>query len=255
MEHRVKYLLVGILLAASSMAFAGQKAAPATAGSTAFDRMVDRVIAREAENNKTLRTYSPLVETYLQSMKADPDTGHGAGQRSVLPDSRRLRQDPGRHQLPCSSPASSPASCTASPRNSGPSSSASGFNWMMTMDMRGLDRAHYSFDYQGREFLGDVRCIVIDVTPKPHAGEGRFLGRVWVEDQRLQHRPLQRHLRLFHARPLPALRHLAAEHGPWRLAARLHLQRGSGTGPCQDPHRQLQGRDPDLGLQRGQRPC
>ena len=53
MEHRVKYLLVGILLAASSMAFAGQKAAPATAGSTAFDRMVDRVIAREAENNKS----------------------------------------------------------------------------------------------------------------------------------------------------------------------------------------------------------
>jgi hypothetical protein len=60
---------------------------------------------------------------------------------------------------------------------------SSGFNWMMTMDMRGLDRAHYSFDYQGREFLGDVRCIVIDVTPKAHAGTGRFLGRVWVEDK------------------------------------------------------------------------
>jgi hypothetical protein len=60
---------------------------------------------------------------------------------------------------------------------------ADGFNWMMTMDMRGLDREHYSFDYQGREFLGDVRCIVIDVTPKPHAGAGRFLGRVWVEDK------------------------------------------------------------------------
>ncbi len=54
---------------------------------------------------------------------------------------------------------------------------------MMVMDMRGLDREHYNFDYQGREFLGDLRCIVIDVTPKPHSGEGRFLGRVWVEDR------------------------------------------------------------------------
>jgi hypothetical protein len=51
------------------------------------------------------------------------------------------------------------------------------------MDMRGLDREHYSFDYQGREFLGELRCIVIDVTPKAHSGTGRFLGRVWVEDK------------------------------------------------------------------------
>ncbi len=51
------------------------------------------------------------------------------------------------------------------------------------MDMRGLDREHYTFDYQGREFLGDLRCIVIDVTPKPHSGVGRFVGRVWVEDR------------------------------------------------------------------------
>ncbi len=34
-----------------------------------------------------------------------------------------------------------------------------------------------------REFLGDVRCLVFDVTPKPKSGRGRFLGRVWVEDQ------------------------------------------------------------------------
>ena len=48
---------------------------------------------------------------------------------------------------------------------------------MMLMDMRGLDREHYSFDYQGREFLGDLRCIVIDVTPKPHSGRRPLPGK------------------------------------------------------------------------------
>ncbi len=31
--------------------------------------------------------------------------------------------------------------------------------------------------------MGDVRCLVFDVTPKKDAGRGRFLGRIWVEDQ------------------------------------------------------------------------
>jgi hypothetical protein len=42
---------------------------------------------------------------------------------------------------------------------------------------------NYKFDYVRQEFLGEVRCLVFDVTPQPHAGKGRFLGRIWVEDQ------------------------------------------------------------------------
>jgi hypothetical protein len=182
MEHRVKYLLIGILLAASSVAFAGEKAAPATSGSTAFDHVVDRVIAREAENNKSLRSYSPLVETYLQSMKADRDVGMvpvndqyyltRVGFKKSLEDINFHAQ-----------PGFLSRAVHGVTKDFRTEFVSSGFNWMMTMDMRGLDRQHYSFDYQGREFLGDVRCIVIDVAPKAHAGAGRFLGRVWVEDK------------------------------------------------------------------------
>src|ERR1700752_4647856 len=46
-----------------------------------------------------------------------------------------------------------------------------------------FDREHYDFRYARREFLGDIRCLVFDVTPKKNSGKGRFLGRVWVEDQ------------------------------------------------------------------------
>ena len=54
---------------------------------------------------------------------------------------------------------------------------------MIFADRDDFDRAHYEFKYVHREFLGDVRCIVFDVTPKKDAGKGRFLGRIWVEDQ------------------------------------------------------------------------
>src|SRR5260370_22107823 len=58
-----------------------------------------------------------------------------------------------------------------------------GFLQMIYIDNNGFDRQHYKFDYVRREFLGEVRCLVFDVTPLKDSGKGRFLGRIWVEDQ------------------------------------------------------------------------
>jgi hypothetical protein len=58
-----------------------------------------------------------------------------------------------------------------------------GFSWMVFADREDFDRQHYDFKYARREFIGDVRTIVFDVTPKKGAGKGRFQGRIWVEDQ------------------------------------------------------------------------
>jgi hypothetical protein len=58
-----------------------------------------------------------------------------------------------------------------------------GFSWMVYADRTDFDREHYDFHYARREFLGDVRCLIFDVVPKKDAGRGRFLGRIWVEDQ------------------------------------------------------------------------
>jgi hypothetical protein len=46
-----------------------------------------------------------------------------------------------------------------------------------------FQRQYYDFTFVRREFLGEVRCIVMDVAPKKDAGKGRFLGRIWIEDQ------------------------------------------------------------------------
>ena len=58
-----------------------------------------------------------------------------------------------------------------------------GFLQMIFIDTNGFDKQHYKFDYVRREFLGEVRCLVFDVSPQSKAGKGRFLGRIWVEDQ------------------------------------------------------------------------
>ena len=58
-----------------------------------------------------------------------------------------------------------------------------GFSWMLFADRNDFDKAHYDFRYARREFLGDVRTLVFDITPKKGTGNGRFLGRIWVEDQ------------------------------------------------------------------------
>ena len=50
-----------------------------------------------------------------------------------------------------------------------------GFSWMIFADRNDFDRQHYDFHYARREFLGDVRCLVFDLTPKKDAGRGRFL--------------------------------------------------------------------------------
>jgi hypothetical protein len=58
-----------------------------------------------------------------------------------------------------------------------------GFLQMIYLDTTGFDRQHYKFDYVGREFLGEVRCLVFDIDPVTKDERGRFVGRIWVEDQ------------------------------------------------------------------------
>ena len=107
-----------------------------------------------------------------------------------------------------------------------------GFLQMIYVDENGLDPANYNFDYVRQEFLGEVRTLVFDVTPKkgkkgplpgPHLGRG----------QDIHHRQIQRHL-LRHQRHDARIpfRQLAREHRPKSLAARGHLQRGNPDQRC-----------------------
>ncbi len=57
-----------------------------------------------------------------------------------------------------------------------------GFAQMVVIDTD-FQKKYYNISFVRREFLGEVRCLVFDLQPKNDAPAGRFMGRIWVEDQ------------------------------------------------------------------------
>ena len=57
-----------------------------------------------------------------------------------------------------------------------------GFAQMVLLDSD-FQKKYYNFTFVRREFLGELRCFVIDVQPKAGQKISRFMGRIWVEDQ------------------------------------------------------------------------
>jgi len=157
---------------------------PAVAAPTTMDQVVSLFIGREHGLIKVLSNRTPVVETYLQNLSADPqldpvpsedhyflgrlDMGETVDRKDYLKEEEKTMQSRllgGFQKL---------YKVQYQPM---------GFSWMVYADRTDFDREHYDFHYVRREFLGEVRCLVFDVTPKPKSGHGRFLGRLWVEDQ------------------------------------------------------------------------
>jgi len=147
-----------------------------------FDQVVDRAISQEDSLLKIMRGEHPVVETYIQDLGKDPDFGtapradhyylgqldlsNGVTAASFIPkkNSKTHSLDVFTHLF----------SIQYMPR---------GFAQMLLIDGAGFDRNHYNFEFVKREFLGDVRTYVINVSPNKSAGNGRFIGRIWVEDR------------------------------------------------------------------------
>src|SRR5712692_5285427 len=149
-----------------------------------MEDVIDRVITNENRANQQIRQYSPLVETYIQNMKPDKDLGYApAGDKYFLG-----RADFSRGVTLVSLTDSNTKGKKVFGAIGNFFSFAmqflpDGFLQMIFIDTNGFDKQHYKFDYIRREFLGEVRCLVFDVTPREKSGKGRFLGRIWVEDQ------------------------------------------------------------------------
>ncbi len=183
---KLKPIVIAVLLlcaSATAQDLKVQSAQTGTATSASLeDQVIDRIIEREHATVQNLRDYTPIVETYLQNMRPDEKMGWvpngdryflGRLDMSQDVDDRSFLGRPGFWQ-----------------RFFGHFSNLYtiqykpiGFSWMVFVDRNGFDRNHYDFKFERREFLGDVRCLVFSVFPKKGSGNGRFLGRIWVEDQ------------------------------------------------------------------------
>jgi len=158
-----------------------QSAPPAPAAAMTFNEVIDRVVQREHLFMAQMRHMHPLVETYLQDLK-DENGGFvvpindryylGRLDMSDGPEDTSFTGQPGfghrlmtkltgvysLHYLPL------------------------GFAQMVILDSD-FQKRYYNFTFVRREFLGEVRCLVIDVQPKEGQKTPHFLGRIWVEDQ------------------------------------------------------------------------
>jgi len=175
-------IFVLILSALGAMAAA---AAPKPADQPrTMDEVIDRVITNENRANQQIKQYSPLVETYIQNLKPDKDLGYApAGDKYFL---GRADFSKGVALVSLTDTNSKGKKIFGSIGNFFSFALQflpDGFLQMIFIDTNGFDKQHYKFDYVRREFLGEVRCLVFDVTPQEKAGKGRFLGRIWVEDQ------------------------------------------------------------------------
>jgi len=143
--------------------------------------VMDRVVQREHYFIAQMRHMHPLVETYLQDLKSDSNgnptpikDSYFLGRLDMTdgPDDVSFVGQPGfghrmlgkltgiysLHYLPM------------------------GFAQMVLLDTD-FQKRYYKFTFVRREFLGEIRCLVIDVQPREGDKTARFLGRIWVEDQ------------------------------------------------------------------------
>jgi hypothetical protein len=150
---------------------------------TTMDQVVDRAIAREHALMEMLKMRTPLVETYLQNLKPDPKLGPVPSEDHYFLGRLDLGESVDRRDYLSKDESFEKNLLGGVSKLFKFEYKPMGFSWMIFADRDDFDRGHYGFKYVRREFLGDVRCLVFDVTPKKDAGKGRFLGRIWVEDQ------------------------------------------------------------------------
>lgn len=162
-------------------------AAPAQSGegmpsaAATLDDVMNHVVQREHYFMAQMRHMHPMVETYLQDLRMDKSENTtpvkdqyflGRLDMSEGPEDVSFVGQPGfghrmlakltgvysLHYLPM------------------------GFAQMVVLDSD-FQKRNYKFTFVRREFLGEVRCLVIDVQPSEDDRTPRFLGRIWVEDQ------------------------------------------------------------------------
>src|SRR5882672_2589927 len=150
-------------------------AATAPAAPSSYDQVTDRIVEREHFFVAQMRHMHPLLETYIQNMKPDKEMGAvPAGDHYFLgrldmtngTEDRTFIDRPGFGRRLLNN-LTSTYSMHFLPL---------GFAQMVMLD-QDFQKKSYNLSFVRREFLGETRCLVIDVQPKEKSGPGRFLGR------------------------------------------------------------------------------
>lgn len=173
-----KTTLIACLLVVGVIA----QSAPAAQTTMTIEVLADRIMKSESGLIERMRTFKPIIEVYAQHVEPHARLGtlpvrddyflgqfEGSGEAPTI---KRLTPEKGRGQQ-ISEWLWRPFS---------PQVKANTFPAMTVPDWRSLDAKRYEFKFLRREFLGEVRCLVLDVSPRSDPRDG-FTGRIWVEER------------------------------------------------------------------------
>ena len=135
---------------------------------TAVSGIIDRIIAGEHRYVENLKKYSPRVETYLQYDDADAELGDKVRKDAYFLGRVNFTGKP--QEISFTPVAVSDFHWLHSGlrRFKAPFVSRLMVDQFMTatlVDAQTFDTQHYSFEPVGWEYLGDVRCLALDVHP------------------------------------------------------------------------------------------
>ena len=163
----------------ASITAAPQEGMPSSA--LTLNDVMDRVVQREHYFMAQMRHMHPMVETYLQDLKSDSN-----GNTTPIKDQYflgRLDMSDGPEDVSfVGTPGFSHRMLAKLTGVYSLHYLPMGFAQMVVLDSD-FQKRYYKFNFVRREFLGELRCLVIDVEPRPGDKTPRFLGRIWVEDQ------------------------------------------------------------------------
>ncbi|HXJ90666.1 MAG TPA: hypothetical protein VMS18_27905 [Candidatus Binatia bacterium] len=169
MTRRCFTFLVVFLVGALVCASATPKSNP--------NQTIDRIIANERALADTMRSYSPMVETYLQRMQPDTALGFVPSEDRYFLGRVQFQQSKEEFYLD-----KHLVERMAGTFSKLYSLSPVGFSSMIFVDRNGFDHKNYRFHPMHSEFLGEVKCLVFEVSPVKSQGN-RFRGAIWVEDE------------------------------------------------------------------------
>ena len=161
---------------------------PSTSLTPAQGALIDKAMIHERAMVKELQKRIPIVQTYIQNMKPDPKLSLVPASdeyilsrvdfgKSFEADGYRQKRTKGLFK------GSIGALSLGKALGLDPEYIPTGFMDMMFIDPTNFDREHYDFGFVRNDFLGAVHTQVFDVFPKKKTGNGRFSGRIWVDDQ------------------------------------------------------------------------
>lgn len=185
-SHRMHTILLSFVLLSAPFLAAGDDAHSVSnsrndPAAVKAQEMAARIFYREAKFVQDLKPYTPMVETYIQNFKGDQELGQvPASDKYFL---GRLVMKNGLEDVSFQRHTKPWGTSIVEKLDGFYKMTYIPLGFMQMVYITGFDKNNYDLKFIHQEFLGAIRTMVFDVSPRPKVRGPHFVGRIWVEDQ------------------------------------------------------------------------